>query len=459
MFAKDFVGYYLLSESFSHYNSYAFVNVVGYGTTQTGLQARAPLLPILLEFSKFAFGNSLLGVYIPILVCRLLVTPLTFLVASFFLPFPIAFLASSLTVLIPKLQTFSLSALEADSFVLVFYLFAIYFYLHFRKTKRNINLFLTGLSLGLLTLVKEVGFPISAGFIFSVVVERYLHKHYLNTKNLLYLSVPFILLTLPFFVFSLAKSGTLYFSAVTLDRNLRYLPENLPVLIQSVPYYLLGIDNVNLLNETVKSLFVNSLILILFLAGSVHFLIKKNFVLIMPTFFTFLALGILNAQSIGGNLPWNFELITILAFTMPIAAIFVFKGLTISVDYFIQKFNFPVKYKNIIYLFFSIIIIMKFMNNFLSRPYTQDFSGDYYISIKTVLTDARALPKFTFERNNEGNLVVKDLSPVIVHMRNEYRLEKIDVFSANFKLIITILVYLGIGCAFLSYVTNKKKLR
>ncbi len=447
MFAKDFVGYYLLSESFGHNLSYAFVNVVGYGTTDAGLQARAPLLPLLLALSKYILGNNLLGIYLPILLSRLLVTPFTFLVSSFFLPLPAAFLASSMTVFIPKLQTFSLSAWEADSFVLVFYLLAILFYLQFNKTRKSFNLFLCGLSLGLLSLVKETGFPISVGFVIAILVERvfkFKKNQGASFKNFLLLISPLLLLVTPFFLYTLVKDGSLYFSALTVDRNIKYLDDNLPVLFKTIPYYFLGIDGVNLFNQTPKSFFINSLILILYLSGLCYFIVKRNFTLILPTIFTFLALGILNTPSIGGDTPWNFELITILAFAMPLAAIFIFKGLLVIVGFLIEKIYFLKKYKDFIFLLFLVLLMVKFINNFFSKPYTQDFSGDYYINMTTVISDHRVLPTFAFERDVNGNLIVEDLSPLINHMRNEYRLEKVDIFTTKFKILTTGIVAIGL---------------
>ena len=44
IFAKDFIGYYILSESFSRYGQYSFAEVLSYGSSEPGLQARAPLL-------------------------------------------------------------------------------------------------------------------------------------------------------------------------------------------------------------------------------------------------------------------------------------------------------------------------------------------------------------------------------------------------------------------------------
>lgn len=458
MFAKDFVGYYILSESFVEHSSYSFAQVVGYGTSQTGLQARAPFLPFLLAISTFFFGNTLLGIYLPILISRLLVTPLAFLVSRYFLPVEIAFLASSMTVFFPKLQTFSLSAFEADSFVLVFYLLALLFYLRYKKTLAKINLVLCGLFLGLLSLVKELGLPISLGLIAAFLVEQFLNRSFNNKyrlRNLMTLTLPFLLLVVPFFLYTLTKEGGLYFSAVTVDRSVKYLPGNIPFLLETFPLYI-GLEEWNMPILNIKSFIINFVILLLLLVGFIYLFMKKNLTLIFPIFFAVIALGVVSSASLGGKIPANFELITILAFAMPIISIFIFKGLLVIIDFGSHKIIFLKQHLKLIYLLFSLVLMFKLVNNFFSKPSTLDFAGEYYINLSTVINDKKQLPRYSFEKNEEGNWIVQDLLVLNSFMRNKYIPQRVEVFSYRFKFSIVSVVLAGIGYSFFDYLFGTK---
>src|SRR3989344_6525659 len=328
IFAKDFIGYYILSESFSRYGQYSFAEVLSYGSSEPGLQARAPLLPLFLSASRLIFGNTVFSLYLPVLIFRLMAIPLAFLVSSLFLPLQIAFLASSMTLFFPKLQTYSLSAFEADGLVLVLYLLAILFYFKYKKTNSGLYLYLCGGSLGLLALSKETGFPVSFGFMSAVFLEFILDKKTAISKiisNVSRIIIPYILLTAPFFLYTYLKEGNFYFSGVTADRNLKYIPENLSFLFLSIPSYI-GLENLSYPILSLKSFIVNSTLIFLLLFGLVHSFMKKRLVLIFPSIFTIFALGSLNSAALGGKIPGNFELITILAFVMPIVAILIFSG-------------------------------------------------------------------------------------------------------------------------------------
>lgn len=461
MISKDSIIYFSLAESFRLYHSYSFQQLLGYGTAELGLQARAPLLPFLLALSQSVFGNNLLGAYLPLFIARILIAPLSFLVAKNFLPLPIAFFASSLIVFIPKLQTYSLSAFEADIFVCVFYLLSVYFYLQYVKSKNNVHLFLTGTSLGFLILSKELGLPISVGFLIAVLIEKYFSKHhnFLRIKSFLTLILPIVIITLPFFVYTLAKDGHLYFSALTIDRNIRYLPENIITLLKSMPYNFLGLDGDILSNQTLKNVFINSVIVIFFLSGFVYFILNKKLILVLPIILTLLSLGLLRTQAIGGNLPWNYELITILAFTMPIASIFIFKGLQVVLGLVLSRVRLLNKYKTLLYLLFAGILMLKFINNFFTKPFTLESSSDYYIDVATVIKNHDNIPKFLFDRDTDGTLNLVNSSVFFTYMKEHYKKERVIIFSKNFKLITVWLVFIGFcyGIAEQSLVRRKLK--
>ena len=104
------------------------------------------------------------------------------------------------------------------------------------------------------------------------------------------------------------------------------------------------------------------------------------------------------------------------------------------------------------------VLMIKFINNFFSKPYTLDYAGDYYVNMKTVISNSKIFPKFSFENDPDGNIIVEDLSPPINHMRNEYRSEKVDVFTLRFKLLTSGVVSLGLIYALLENLNSEKYL-
>lgn len=459
--AQDFTEYYTQAESFLAYKDYSFREAVGYGTNEINLNARAPLLPFLIATSKFLFGDTLFGAYLPILIARMLITPLAFLVSSFFLPVEIAFFASSMTIFSPKLQAFSLATFEADGFVVVFYLCALLFYLYYKNTSKKITLVICSLFLGLLSLVKEIGFPLSVGFITAVVIEQIINKSIENQqklKNIINLSVPFLLVAVPFFLFTLLKGGNLYFSALTVDRNIKYLLENLPILIQTIPIYI-GLEELNMQMLYQKSFFINLVILLCFLVGLFYLFVKKNFILIFPTVFTILSLGLLNEIALGGKVAGNSQLISILAFVVPVTSIMIFKGFLLISNYFLHRVHRFSNLQNLIYFSLSLLLVFKFVNNFFSKPYVLNDQRDRYVNLLTVISDKKQIPPPLFEKNAEGTLMVSDLDAFDSFMNNVYRNNTIEVFSPKLKLLLLTVLLTGIIYFYGNYLIKRREIK
>jgi len=440
--AKDFAGYYTLAESFISYKKYAFLYVDKFNNNalNSGLAARAPLYPSLISISSLFLGKNLFSVYLPIFIARCLICPLVFLIACYYLPLETAFYSSLLVIIIPKLQTYSLSALETDSLVLLFYLLVVLFYISYRKSRLRKYLVLCGLGLGMLALTKETGFPIAIGFIFAVFLEEFLKRNKDIIKSVLLIIIPFLILVAPYFLFTFSKAGTIYLSAYTRDKNISYIPENLPFLIKTIPSYI-GLERLSLNNF--KSLLVNVVILACLLIGTASILMKKEFIFVFPVLFTLLALSLVNSSSLGGKIVGNFELITILSFAMPIVGFLIFKGLIATIN-FCNSFK-KNRFIKIIQLFFSFLLMFKFTNNFFCKPYSLDFTGkDFYINLKTIILYNYSLPdtKFIFDEN--GNFLIKETS-VLKHLKENYSSKKEPVlmlFSKEFKFFILFLLCL-----------------
>lgn len=440
--AEDFFTYYMLSISFLKYKDYSFWLINNCGSLlNTGITSRPPLLGLFFAGSIFLLGRNLLAVYLPMFIARLLIAPVSFLLAKRFLPKEIAFLAAAMTVFFPKLQMYVLSDFEADTFVLLFYLLALLFYFYYkeRKNKRYFLIF-CGLFLGLLILIKETGIPIVIGFITAIFVEQILKK---ITKIKQYFKIfipiiiPLFLVTFPFFLFSYARLGKLNVSAYTTDKSLKYIPENLPALIETIPLYV-GLEEFNFQALPLRAFFISSLILLFLLIGLIYFLIKKELVLIFPYLFTVLALSMLVKNgSVDTNIPGNFQLITIFAFVMPIVAIFIFKGFLIVFDFLFSKQSI-LKNKKIWRFVFCLILTAKFINNFFIKADRLEFNKEYYVNFQTVLKNKTALPEIDFTRDEKGNYIIKkpktlDLEAINL-IKNNYRNEKINLFTNIFNL-------------------------
>ena len=172
----DFSGFYFQAVSFLDHHQYSYQFIKNYcdNPINTGLNARAPLVPFSMALSMSIFGKTLLGALLPFLIARILLLPIVFLAARQVLPQRLAFLATLLLIFIPKLQTYSFAAPEGDVFVALFYACALYFYFK-NKNGRSPKLDLaTGLSLGITSLTNSgVFFPGTYAFLKSSTMRKY----------------------------------------------------------------------------------------------------------------------------------------------------------------------------------------------------------------------------------------------------------------------------------------------
>ena len=79
--AKDFIGYYFLSLSFLKHHGYAYQILSNHcdNPVNSGLNARAPLVPVLMAVSMAFFKPTLLGIYLPFFIMRVLLLPVVYL--------------------------------------------------------------------------------------------------------------------------------------------------------------------------------------------------------------------------------------------------------------------------------------------------------------------------------------------------------------------------------------------
>lgn len=426
---KDFSGFYFEAISFLKYHSYSYQILTNYcgNPVNTGLNARAPLVPFLMAISMATVGRNLVGIYLPFFIARLLIGPITYLAASHYLSKKFAFLASFLLVVIPKLQTYSFGSPEADIFVALFYVLAIYFYNKSNKLTKRKLVMLTGISLGLGALAKSIGLGIAVGFILAVLLENLLQlkkKKLLN--NLVLFIVSFILIIGPYLLWTVLIHHQLYITTQH-DKSLTYIPLNLPSLLSTIPLYL-GIDfNLNLKGKIVSSMFLFFLIV-----GIVRAIRKKQFVLVVPTAVTLVFISMLSTCLLSGNIPANYEFITILGFTMIPAVILLLTGSEELISFiWLKMMRRPIP--TIIVTGTMILILFKFINNFFSVTYVLDYiPNQFYISLPTVIKNRQQLAESTFIVENGVRIFNGPITHVEIFEKfNTYRFKPFSPFYSR----------------------------
>lgn len=439
----DFSGFYFQAISFLKYRSYSYQFIQNYcnNPLNTGLNARAPVVPFFMALSIGIFGQNLLGVYVPFLLVRVLLTPLMYIISSFYLPKNLAFLAAITTIFIPKLHTYSLGSLEADVFIAFFYLLAIFFYQKSQYLTKHIPSVLTGISLGMGSLTKSIGLGIACGFLFSLFFSNIIH--FFSKKNIrrnfIVLLLYFIILIGPYLLWTIIVHHQLYITTQH-DKSIWYILNNLPSLLFTIPLYL-GLN----FSIGIKALLVSYFFLTLLLIGVISTLHKRHFELIFPIVITLVLVATLESCVIGGAIPFSYEFATILGFMMfPVTTVF-FVGINTVLTY-VLKFIKHNKISKVVVLIFLGLIMYKIINNYFTARYALNFvPQEYYVSLPTVLKNKTRLPDIEYVEEN-GLLMYK--GPVVHRiMREQFTNFRFDPFSAFYlKLLFSVSVICVLYC-------------
>lgn len=440
--AVDFSGFYFEAVSFLKYHGYSYQFISNYCETplNSGLNARAPLVPFVMSLSIGIFGQTLLGIYLPFFLVRICIVPVMYLVSKFFLPRPFAFLASIFILIVPKLQTYSFASFEADSYIALFYTLGMYFYLKSNKLQNKYYVLAAGAMLGLGSLAKSIGLSIALGFFAAIIIDIILSKKKFQIKNGIILLLSFLLFIGPYLFWTVFVHHQLYITTQH-DKSLSYITINLPSLLYTIPIYL-GVD----FNLGIKGVTVSFVIFLLFLLGVVWSLVKKQFILVFPTLLTLLAISMLSTCLIGYNIPGNFEFISILGFSMIPSLILLFIGYKKSIEFVwirISKNQMP----GIIYILCFLLLLYKFSHNFFSSPYALDYiASEYYISFPIVIKYREKLPDVTFTVKNDLRLYTGPaIHKEIRSQLDSYRFKPFSTFYTR-------LVTLALGLAFILFI-------
>ncbi|MBI2029733.1 glycosyltransferase family 39 protein [Candidatus Gottesmanbacteria bacterium] len=432
--AVDFSGFYFQAISFLEYKGPAYQIIMSYcdNPINTGVNSRAPVVPLLMALSMSLFDKTLLGVYIPFFLAKILILPLTYLVAKHYLPKRFAFFCALLLLFIPKLQTYSFAALEADLFIALFYCLALYFYLKSDHLSRKKYLIASTIALSLGALTKSTGFTIALGFIAAIIFENIkLINSKQFIKNLYIYSLVFIILVGPYLLWTTAVHHQLYLSTHK-DKSISYILTNLPSLIETIPLYL-GISFLG----GIKAKLIALILLLFLILGIIKSVLNKWFVLTLPTLATIILISTLSTCLIGGNIPASLEFITILGFSMIPTSILLFIGIHSL------KNKIPLIF---IYLI-TLLIVYKFINNYFTSPYTLEYiPSEYYISIPTIIKNRQDLPDVTFK--TVGNLRIFQGPIVHREIKEQFTNYRFKPFSSLYKKIIYTYVFLSLIAIF-----------
>lgn len=431
--AKDFTGFYNQALSFLKVHGFSYQILTNYcdNPINTGVNARAPFVPLLLAITISLFGRNLLGIYLPFFIARILILPLTYLIGSFLLPKRYAFLASLFLIFIPKLQTYSFGAFEADIYVAFLYAVSIYYYFKSNNLKIAKNAYLSALFLGLGALTKSTGFSIALGFILGVILENLEKlKNISYRKTLIVFVGIFTLLLGPYLIWTLIAHRQLY-TSTHFDKSIFYIKDNLPVLVKTIPLYL-GIN----FNLGLKGKITSLLLLVIFIAGFLKALIdKRYYVLIFPVLVTLVLISTLSSCLIGVAIPASYQLITILGFSMiPVVIIFISGALTL-INFSWRKF-FKTKCPKLIILIFMLLLLYKFVNNYFSARYALYYiPNEYYVSLPTVLKNKEEMPDISFKVENGLRLFVgPSIHKTLSEQLSDYRFDPFSPFYKNLVL-------------------------
>lgn len=424
----DFSSYYFQAISFLSYKSYAYQIVTNYcgNPLNSGLNARAPLIPFLMAISINFFGKNLIGIYLPFFIIRILICPLMYLVGKNYLTKHMAFLSSMLLIFIPKLQTYAFGSPEADVVIAFLYLLSIYFYIKSKYFFSRIYSVLAGISLGFGALSKSIGLAIAIGFIMAMGLKgfRSINKKTIFNNFLLFL-LSFLLIIGPYLFWTMSVHKQIYLSSQN-DKSIMYIPTNLPSLITTIPLYF-GIN----FSIGLKAYMVSMIILLIIIIGLISSITKKNYEIILPTLITLILISSLSSCLIGWNIPANYEFITILGFTMIPTSILFFMGIKSLIE-FIQKKLLKRKIPKLLLIALLLIVMFKFTNNYFSAKYALNFDQkEYYITLPAILKNREVVPDIQFELKN--NLRIFRSPTIHKLIISKYKNLQFDPFSLFYK--------------------------
>ena len=441
---KDFGEIVGAADGFYSAQKYCFLELENYtGLSQlTGLQGRPPLVPLLLSMSFRVLGHNLLAVYLVYMLPRLLIFPLLYLIALRFFKPSISFCIASLALFFPFFDTYALSTLKADVFVVAWSLLGLFFHLVWKKGGKPRYLLFSSIFLCLNILSKETALYFSVTLWLIQIFD--LMK--LPRKRILILSIvgPPVVLILPFIVFSLFTVGRIFPSLFATAFHPPSFPINITTYISSM-FYFAGISFGLSKFLTLMSLIKIAIILLgIFVAAK-----EKKYELLLPIFAVLFSISLIHTRVIQGD-SINREVLHRIAPVVPFVALFVGFGLQALVQICFKNRR---RYEFLELLFFLLVEIF-FMFQYFRAPFALDYTdAEFYINGRSILTHKPKIPLSTFVEKNQ--LCVMKSIPTRTFLLNEYVEYKTSAFPKGLK---ELLIATWVTALLVNFILSRKSL-
>ncbi|RJR15829.1 hypothetical protein C4579_01260 [Candidatus Microgenomates bacterium] len=462
--ARDFYIYYTTAESLTRFNSlsYRYYQNWGGNPANTGYVGRAPFFPAILATLYKLFGQTTQVTFIPYALIRMGVFGILFCFLTFYLPRYAALLGVLLFLLIPRLHTYSLSALDGDAAIIFFFLSSLVTFnllTRYQKYRRTSVVLIHFILLAMLVLVKETGIALSVGVAALTLREHLFGRLKTVSRRSMFVAVTaYVLLLLPLFYSAHKVGGMLYPQAQAQDLGIIHVAQNFPNFLYTLILYL-GIEELSLVS--VKGFAVSVMLLMFVLVGAVYYLHKRNWELFIPVFMGLVVLGLVPPGHLG-KYAADMNLIFLLPFCLPILIVFLITGMRILVSWIGSKLATRMHKSNwtaaVVYVQFItlVLISLKFLNNYLSKPYSLEYTGEFYVPLWSILNHALVIPPSTFSRDAIGILVVEK-SPILQFLTKELSQYKQAAFDPVFlQVVFGIFVGVLLLSAVVFWLENRK---
>lgn len=408
-----------------HELCYAFYQNFAGVTGMTGFSLRPPLPAISLALFFNLFGHKTVSIFFAFLLPRILVIPLVFLVTKEILNTLKAYLAATITGFFLFFQTYALSTLKADSFVVLFTLMSLYFYLRWKRKNANLYLWLTGLFLAFNLLSKETAMPLSLVLFGAVTFDILRQK---KISRLIYFLIPCVIFYGSYLLinFIVTKQTSPSFFASKLYVSTFF--GSFKTYFLTLFYY----AGINLNYGKLYSL--QSLIVFIFLFSGVLLLLKsKKYVFVLIPFGLIFFICFLNYKNIQSGVVGNREILHRISPVVPFLSIYLFCGaeyLAKITHRFLKKIS-----RRDLAICFSVFISFIFIFNYFRSPFALDYTDkEFYVNASTMLTNKSEIrfSDFTSKRNI---CIVKNY-PQNTFMVKSLRKYRVSAFPKNYKEII-----------------------
>jgi 4-amino-4-deoxy-L-arabinose transferase-like glycosyltransferase len=424
---------------------YAFYQNFGGVSGMTGFSLRPPLPAIGLAASFAIFDHKTAAIFFTFLLPRILVIPMTFLIAKEIMNKFRAYLAATTTGFFLFFQTYALSTLKADSFVVLFTLLGLYFYLIWKRKKQNIYLVLTGLTSAFNLLSKETALPFVLVMFFILIVDLVREK---NIRKIIFFIIPCVIFYGSYLLtnFAITKQPSPSFFASKLYISTFF--DSFKPYILTVFYY----AGINFNYGRLYSL--QSAIISLFLFSGIFLLLKsKRYIFILIPFALIFFICFLNSKNIQAGIVGNREVLHRISPVVPFLSIYLFAGadfLAKTISIFIKKVN-----QRVLTIALSVFIAIIFIYNYFRSPFALDYnSQEFYVTAKAIMTNKKEIAFSSFSKKK--NICIVKSYPQKGSMIGDMRKYKVSAFPAKYKEIMISIWIFPLVIMLFQIIKNKK---